>query len=524
MPYRTPSRYVPAGGLLFRAWTLVAQAVGAFLWRVVTMLVEVAVFGRVLGVIVRPLVAMIVRPHLAAIESAFDPAFYLRQFADRRRRARVERAPLLHYAVIGWRERRPPAPIFDPAFYRRRNPELGQLVDPLLHYMNVDAAHAAPRNEAEQRPARQFWQADQETVLSIQHGRGGGSARFLDLYEQHIRQKGSNILRLRAVAGAPTLAVVEDKAIANRADASATVFDLSCGRRQLVEFAKERRVVRLLVNHLIDRPPEAIDWVRDLSAALGCPYDVVLHDYYALCPRVDMVTGHGRFCDAAPASVCVGCVAAHGSDVSYVDPRVWRRDSLAFLAQADRIIVPSEDLAARMRQHLAKPFYVWPPEDDLDLPPERTPHLGAQDPLRIVMLGSLNVSKGARVVLDLAREAKASATPLAFTVLGPSPETALLERVGVTVTGSYRPESIDRLIENAAPHVVFLPAIWPETWSFVLTAALRRGLPVVAFELGAPAERLRRLGRGHLLPLELSRRPGDLLAAFRALREQWVVQ
>ena len=524
MPYRTPSRYVPAGGLLFRTWTLVSQAVGTLLRRVVTMLVEIAVFGRVLGVIVRPLVAATVRPHLAAIESAFDPVFYLRQFVDRRRRARVERAPLLHYAVIGWRERRSPAPTFDPAFYRRRNPELGQLVDPLLHYMNVDAAHAAPRNEAEREPARRFWRADQETVLTIHHGRGGGSSRFLDLYEQHIWQKGSNILRLRAVAGAPSLAVVEDKAMGNGVDASAMVFDLALGRRQLAEFAKERRVVRLLVNHLIDRPPEAIDWVRDLSATLGCPYDVVLHDYYALCPRVDMVTGHGRFCDAAPADVCIECVVAHGSEVSNVDPSVWRRDSLTFLAQADRIIVPSEDLAARMQQHLEKPFFVWPPEDDLDLPSECVPRLGVEDPLRIVMLGSLNVSKGARVVRDLARAAKVSATPLAFTVLGPSPETALLEKAGVAVTGAYRPENVDRLIEDAAPHVVFLPAVWPETWSFVLTAALRRGLPVVAFELGAPAERLRRLGRGRLLPLELSRRPGDLLAVFRALREQWIVR
>jgi glycosyltransferase involved in cell wall biosynthesis len=524
MPYRTPSRYLPAGGPLFRIWSRVAETGGKRLSQLAGALFEGAVFGRVPGIAVRPLVTRIARPHLLAIEAAFDPGFYLRQFSDRRRRARVERAPLLHYALIGWRERRPPAPIFDPAFYRRRNPELGQLVDPLLHYMNVDAVRAVPRNEAEQQLARRFWREDQETVLSIHHGRGGGSSRFLDLYEQHIWQKGGNILRLRAVAGAPTLAVVEDKAMANGVDASATVFDLALGRHELAEFARKRRVVRLLVNHLIDRPPEAIDWVRDLSAAIGCPYDVVLHDYYALCPRVDMVTGDGRFCDTAPTDVCVECVAAHGSEVSNVDPRVWRRDALAFLAQADRIVVPSEDLATRMRRHLAKQFDVWPPEDDLDLPSECTPRLAAGDPLRIIMLGSLNVSKGARVVQALAHAAKASATPLAFTVLGPSPETAFLEKAGVAVTGAYRPESIDRLIEDAAPHVVFLPAVWPETWSFVLTAALRRGLPVVAFELGAPAERLRRLGRGRLLPLELSGRPDDLLAIFRGLREQWIVR
>ena len=521
MPFRTPSRYARAGGRIAGIRAQGVEACGLLFSRTAATLLEAAVFGRVLGAVLRPLMLRLVQPHLVAIEAEFDSEFYIRQFADRRRRAGVERAPLLHYAVVGWREGRPPMPKFDPAFYRRSNRDLAESVDPLLHYVSVGTSRAAPCNEVAPPPIRS-WQEDQETVLSIHHARGGGSSRFLDLYEQDIRQKGRNVLRLRAIRGSPRLVAVEDQGAATGSPAPTIVFDLVLERRRLVEFAASRRVARLLVNHLADRPPAMIDWVRVLSAALGCPYDVVLHDFYALCPRVDMVTGQGRFCDAAPSYVCVGCVTAHGSEVEGVDPRIWRSNFLAFLAEADRIVVPSEDLAARMRRHLARQFHVWPPEDDLDLPAEQVPRLAVDEPLRIAVLGALNVSKGARVVQALARAAVSSAAPLAFTVLGPSPETALLRKAGVAVTGAFRAGDIDRLIEDATPHVVFLPAIWPETWSFVLTAALRQGLPVVAFDIGAPAERLRRLGRGHLLPLELSRSPGDLLAAFRLLRARWV--
>jgi hypothetical protein len=490
--------------------------------RTAAALIEGAVFGYVPGIGLRPLVTRMFRSHLVAIEPQFDAAFYAGQFTDRRRRAGVERAPLLHYVLVGWHEHRSPSAGFDPVFYRRDNLDLRPSSDPLLHYVVVGAARSAPRNEVDRDPAHLRWRDDRETVLTIHHGRGGGSSRFLDLLESDIWREGRNVLRMRAVAGSPDLTVIDDRGAVSRPDVPAKPFNLADDSSQLTEFAQSRRVVRLLVNHLIDRPPAMIDWVRNLSAGLRCPYDVVLHDYFALCPRVDMITGEGVSCDAAPPDACVRCVTEYGSEVHGLDPYAWRSDFLAFLAGAARVIVPSEDLAARMRRHLVRQFDVWPPEDDRDLPDERAPCLGQNDPLRIAVLGALNVPKGARVVQALARASASVGSPLELSILGPSSETDSLERVGVHVSGPYRPEAIDELIDAARPHVVFLPAIWPETWSFVMSVAMKRGLPVVAFDIGAPAERLRRLGRGHILPLELSTEPARLLSAFLALREQWL--
>jgi hypothetical protein len=51
--------------------------------------------------------------------------------------------------------------------------------------------------------------------------------------------------------------------------------------------------------------------------------------------------------------------------------------------------------------------------------------------------------------------------------------------------------------------VGFLPALWPETWSYTLSQMWQAGLSVVAFDLGAQAERIRATRRGRLLPLGL---------------------
>jgi hypothetical protein len=69
-----------------------------------------------------------------------------------------------------------------------------------------------------------------------------------------------------------------------------------------------------------------------------------------------------------------------------------------------------------------------------------------------------------------------------------------------------------------------LPAIWPETWSFVLIDVLKQGLTVIVFDIGAPAARLRRLGRGRVLPFALAADTDKLMATRLELRDRWVVR
>ncbi|TBR22602.1 MAG: hypothetical protein EPO10_28070, partial [Reyranella sp.] len=391
MRLRTPSRYKPYPRQTGRVRLAADVAIKAVFAGLVTLFVEGMVLGRVLGGVLCPAVLHVMAPRLAVLERGFDRDFYLRQFDDEAQRRRVARAPLLHYALLGWRTRRAPAPGFDPAFYRRQNLQRPPGMDPLFHYLEKPHAQKSPRNEVEARADRPPWRERAEAVLVFHHGRGGGSSHFLDLYERDIEDTGRNVLRARTILNAPTLVVIGDR-----------TFDLSSGRDKLVDFARRRRVTRLVVNHLIDRPLDMMAWVRDLGARLGVPYDVVLHDYYMLCPRIDLVTGTGAFCDVAPPETCVQCVVEYGAEMREFDPLSWRRDHLAFLGGAERIVAPSDDVAARMRRYLSKPIAVWEPESDADVPPEHTPRVLATEPLRIVTLGSLNVSKGLRVVQALA--------------------------------------------------------------------------------------------------------------------------
>jgi len=518
----TPSQYELAGSRFFRAVERIREVGFHLALYVAGSLVERIVFAPSLGKAFRWVWRQWLRSHLATIVPAFDKSLYLRQFAGTSRVSNVACDPELHYAIIGWREGRVPAPSFDPWYFGRRNPDRAGNKDPFLLHIAA-SGYAVPCHENASQESAAGWKAGNDGILTIHHARGGGSSTFLDLFEAGERAAGFNVFRLRAMPGAETLGII-DGVSAGIELAPSQVFDLATGLAELADYCRTRRVKRLVINHVIDRPAEVLTWINALGTLLDCGYEVILHDYYALCPRINMLTGLSEFCGAAPPEKCVVCTEDHGSDVRDLDALTWRRDFLGFLSGASRVTVPSADMAARFQPHLpSKNILVWRPEGDDHLPPERQPSLARDEPLRVISIGALSVPKGANILATLAGRVASEGDRISFTLIGSGAGMKLLRQSGVQATGFYKSEDLDRLIDSAAPHVVFFPSIWPETWSFVLSSALRRGLPVIAFDIGAPAERLRELGRGHLLPLELAFDEPGLLQAFRSLRERYVV-
>jgi glycosyltransferase involved in cell wall biosynthesis len=151
---------------------------------------------------------------------------------------------------------------------------------------------------------------------------------------------------------------------------------------------------------------------------------------------------------------------------------------------------------------------VAPHEDDAGWPAPARPSPGER--VRVVAVGAIGTDKGLEVLLAAARDAAWRGLPLDFTLVGHSTDDARLLQAGVFVTGPFRGPEAQALIAAQRPDVALLPSIWPETWCFALSDCWRAGLPVVAFDLGAQAERIRATGRGALIP------PGGSAAAVNA--------
>ena len=132
-------------------------------------------------------------------------------------------------------------------------------------------------------------------------------------------------------------------------------------------------------------------------------------------------------------------------------------------------------------------------------------------PLVVGIVGQISEQKGACVVQDLVARIDREHPEVRVVVIGTLDLPVQSERL--RVTGTYRHEDLVDLIEANGINLFFFPSICPETFSYVTEEMIRLAVPIVAFDLGAPGDRLRSYGNARLCD-DVSARvgAGDALA------------
>jgi glycosyltransferase involved in cell wall biosynthesis len=125
----------------------------------------------------------------------------------------------------------------------------------------------------------------------------------------------------------------------------------------------------------------------------------------------------------------------------------------------------------------------------VDYVPARLPKPDHSAPLIIGIIGHISVQKGALIVKEMVREIERERHDIRVVVMGTL--DAAPDSTRLVVTGNYKRDDLVDLIEVHRINMFFFPSICPETFSYVIEEMMRLGLPIVAFDLGAPAERLR---------------------------------
>ena len=384
-------------------------------------------------------------------------------------------------------------------FLLRRNAMLLDALHPTYHrrierFIAKDALHDARRrlDIARWHAARS---AGQDSVLLISHDGTGGTGRVVRERAAAIRAEGFAAITLGATDGVTTVDADEYPNLRFRLPRDAPA---------LARLLAASRPVAAEIHHLLGHDGA----VAGLLRRLGVAYDVWVHDWQFLCPRLAFVTPEGFYCGEPPARECNACTS-RGEPPAIAQPATeLRASSAALLAGARAVVVATEDAARRLRRHFpgVQPRIV--PWERQAAPTPKPAHQNAGW-LNVAVVGALGMEKGYQVLLDCARDATARGLELRFTVVGYTiDDTPLLETSRVFITGPFAPEDAGKLLAESGASLAFLPSIWPETWCYALSDIWKAGLPAAVFDIGAPAERVRRAGQsgqsgGWVLPLNL---------------------
>ncbi len=373
-------------------------------------------------------------------------------------------------------------------------------IDELRERAGAPAAAEARRCFDAQR-----WKAADDgrpCVVQITHDRGGGVERFVRERSAMLRARGRRTVVLRPARsghGEPASGVGDGSP-----DGFPALVYLAREFAEIVELLGTGRVEAVEFHHPHGHDPA----IFALAFQFGAPVDVFIHDYILFCPRIALVGAERRYCGEPALRHCEACIADVGPIIEEdIAVAALRARAASLLGRARRVIAPSHDVAARIAHHFPRITPVVEPwEDDTAISPFKQRHTPGDRPpgdtVRVAVIGAIGLHKGYDVLLACAREAARSGLNLFFTVIGHTIDDRRLMATGrVFVTGPFAEGEAEALIRLHRNDVALLPSIWPETWCFTLTEAWRAGLAVVAFDIGTPAERIRRTGGGTLLPL-----------------------
>ena len=347
------------------------------------------------------------------------------------------------------------------------------------------AAVTATRYRMDQRPV----------VLFITHTYGGGTEKHVQELSRSIDGIGGRVLILRpssAESGAAVTLETYDRNDGLNIPLSSRNMDM------LGRALKSFGVGKVHVHHTIGYSLS----VEELVLAIGLPYDVTIHDFYTICPLINLRTAGKGYCGSPTTDDCNACLSLEPARAAGIEITWWRARYGSLLNGAQNVYCPSTDTAKRIvARYPAAPVSIVPHER-LVLPlPRRS--MSGRTFRRFAILGVLASHKGLGIIEETVAAIEKAGLPLEFHLIG-YPERPLRTSKVLTQTGPYKDAELADLIERADPDAILFPVQWPETYSYTLTAAMLSGRPVVVANLGSLPERVSGLANAHVYPFRLS--------------------
>ena len=331
------------------------------------------------------------------------------------------------------------------------------------------------------------------SILNTLHSRGGGTEKFVQDLEAKITSAGYSPFILRT--GISTHALKFETGQEALYPNLSRFFDISQDFKSFVEIFRILNVKVIHIHQLIDVDPDAILLIIALAKFCEIPIVVSIHDYFCCCNSNLINPKSLELCDKVSKHNCPLCPQFQ------VDVPIWKRIELydSLYKNAHKVCVPNDDVAKRLSKVFEDVSFCVVPH--FDPPSHNNLEKKWSHKTKVVAIpGAISSIKGSRVLLDLATYIKENHVPLKLVVVGITDCDDWLLKQDVQITGAYSDEEELRakLIEVQAD-MIFLPFTCPETFSYTCSEALRTGLPLAVFDLGAPSVRLKNIGLGHFV-------------------------
>lgn len=241
---------------------------------------------------------------------------------------------------------------------------------------------------------------------------------------------------------------------------------------------------------------ETLNFIKKIKSDIGTKISFRAHDLQFICPSIRMINSEHKYCYCTDTKICQNCFKQFKKlPISIDNIEEWQKNWFNFLNDiVDEIIVFSNStkkILLTFCPNTENKISVIPHS----VTPLRKVTIEKHDKINICILGKITIDKGALIIKEIDKLLP-QYPKLNIKVLGNVKGSIRRHLKNVKVLGKYKVANLSNLIEKEQIDIVFIPSVWPETFSYTTAEAMSMGLPVACFDIGAPAERVKENNSG----------------------------
>lgn len=251
------------------------------------------------------------------------------------------------------------------------------------------------------------------------------------------------------------------------------------------------------VHHLLNLDQALVKLINEKSKNLI----LTVHDYFAICPSVNLLTGPSKdkFCHAeTDTSVCNKCLLNFYGMPTEISQH--RERYLATFKAAKRIIFPSKtcfEYTKKVFPEVGEKSYIIPHDLEHYFAVCGKESLEIKDMSKVVFLGAIGKHKGSGIAIEAANKLSKA---YSVEIWGAIDDQEGALSPSVNVIPYFDIIALRGMFLEKKPFAVILPSIWAETFCYTFYEAviLGQAIPIV-FPFGNPADQIKAHGSGIIM-------------------------
>lgn len=326
---------------------------------------------------------------------------------------------------------------------------------------------------------------------------GGGTEFFTKNYLDSAK----HVLILRNISyGKDWAFILENKAMKKKC--AVTLNDVR-------DILKTQSVEKVTVNTLVTNL-HMFDFLQLLHETTF-PVTVMVHDYYLVCPNYTLFK-NGTHCNFVFCNKKLCIKGCNPFLTPHCSLKEWRERWSSFLLSAKEIRCfsqSSKDIVSHIYPNICSKRITIVPHSMKYC--HFTPVLYQKEPVHIGIVGAItSEQKGSKIVRRFLAYAKKKG--IVVSIIGTYPRFFRIKGKTIRYTGTYSVSELQQTIEKEKVNCLLFPSLWSETFSYLVSEQIMMRLPIVCFDYGAQAEKIRAYQKGVICR---STKPEDIYEALK---------